>query len=120
MHFSISFERKQKLDTGLQFLWIRSRPTFLSMDLTMAAPCVWEMLTYCIIVLKHLGGSCFSKLVGIGSSLQDLVFMLNVSFLTSSSVRVANLLNNGAFHGLAVYFSVSSKSSLIAFILLRK
>ena len=81
-------------------------------------PCVRGILTICMIVLKHFGSNCFIKSVGIGSSLQVLVAMLNISFFTL--VRGANLLNKGAFDGICVCCSVSSKSCFIVFILLRK
>ena len=82
--------------------------------------CVRDILAICMIVLKHFGNNCFKKSVGIGSSLQVLVVMLNISFLTSSLVRGANLLNKAAFGGLGVFCSVLSRSFLIVFILLRK
>ena len=127
MHFSTTFERKLRLDTGLHFLWIRSRPAFLSrrsdngcLPPLLNTSCVWDILNICMTVLKYFGSNCFNKSVGIGSSLQVLVVMLNISFLTSSLVRGANLLNKGAFDGLGVYCSVSSKSSLTVSLLLRK
>ena len=89
-------------------------------DSLLNTPCVRYILTICVIALKHFDRNCFNKSVGIGSSLQVLVVMLIISFLTSSSVRGANLLNIGAFDGLGVYCSVFTKSFLIVFISLRK
>ena len=124
--FSTSLEMKVRFDIGLQFLFIRSRPSFLSRGLTMAifhssenSPVVRHRLTIFVMMGRQATSNCLRVLVGMMSNLQCLLFMFIITVHTSISVSGQKYTNMGISCCMGLY-GMLMKFSLIFSILDRK
>ena len=106
MHHSITFERKDRLLTGLKLELITSKPCFFSRGLTTAVSQLWmnspspkETFTILVISDMAFGNNSLKIVVGIASSLQDLLLSEVITCHTSFSVIGANLESFGTPDG---------------------
>ena len=120
MHFSINFDRKGRLLTGLKLVLISSRPTFLSRGFTSAifqldAKTPWPNDTLTSFVMNSTinGAIFFNRFIGISSSSQDLDGILVMTFKTSSEDIGLKEENVGTADSDGSYSGKSSRSFLI-------
>ena len=76
-------------------MFVSREHTIVVFQLLAKIPCVSDVLTICVIVPIQDGSNSLSKLVGMASSSQDLLFIDMISFWTSSILRGINWFSCG-------------------------
>ena len=123
----MTFDKNDKLLTGLQFFLMISRPIFLSNSLTMATfhwyvncPDSKERLTIFIMDGRHTSIILFSREVAKASSSQHLLFMdMTISFTSFSDIG-ANFRRVGTSFVVGMYGLMSSNCFLMVRILFKQ